>query len=217
MKTSNSEIIIIGAGGFAYECWLMLRKLLDMGAPAKFAGFAAKEASSILSYGLGDLFLGDEDGVEIRPEREFIIAVGSPHARKAIHGRFKARGARFMNLADPSAIVNEEILEHTEASIFCPNSITVSLKFGIGNVVNSLSTVAHDTRVGDFNVFSGHCDICGHAKIGDLNFFGSRASMLPSAKLGNGNRVAAGSVVYKKHRDGRILLGNPAQDVGCVL
>lgn len=214
---NNSEIIIIGAGGFAYECWLMLRKILDMGAPATFAGFAAKEASSILSYGLGEFFLGDEDAVEIRPEREFIIAVGSPHARKAIYERFKARGARFMNLVDPSATVRDEILDRTEASIFCPNSLTVSLEFGIGNVVNSLATVAHDTRIGDFNVLSGHCDICGHAEIGDLNFFGSHALMLPSSKLGNGNRVAAGSVVYKKHRDGRILLGNPAQDVGGVL
>lgn len=214
---NNSEIIIIGAGGFAYECWLMLRKILDMGAPATFAGFAAKEASSILSYGLGEFFLGDEDAVEIRPEREFIIAVGSPHARKAIYERFKARGARFMNLVDPSATVRDEILDRTEASIFCPNSLTVSLEFGIGNVVNSLATVAHDTRIGDFNVLSGHCDICGHAEIGGLNFFGSHASMLPSSKLGNGNRVAAGSVVYKKHRDGRILLGNPAQDVGGVL
>ena len=214
---NDTEIIIIGAGGFAYECWLMLRKLLDMGAPATFAGFAAKEASSILSYGLGEFFLGDEDAVEIRPEREFIIAVGSPYARKAIYERFKTRGARFMNLVDPSAIVSEEILERTEASIFCPNSLTVSLEFGIGNVVNSLTTIAHDTRIGDFNVLSGHCDVCGHAEIGDLNFFGSHASMLPSSKLGNGNRVAAGSVVYKKHRDGRILLGNPAQDVGGVL
>lgn len=214
---NDTEIIIIGAGGFAYECWLMLRKLLDMGAPATFAGFAAKEASSILSYGLGEFFLGDEDAVEIRPKREFIIAVGSPYARKAIYERFKIRGARFMNLVDPSAIVSEEILERTEASIFCPNSLTVSLEFGIGNVVNSLTTVAHDTRIGDFNVLSGHCDVCGHAEIGDLNFLGSHVSMLPSSKLGNGNRVAAGSVVYKKHRDGRILLGNPAQDVGGVL
>lgn len=214
---NDTEIIIIGAGGFAYECWLMLRKLLDMGAPATFTGFAAKEASSILSYGLGEFFLGDEDAVEIRPEREFIIAVGSPYVRKAIYERFRARGARFMNLVDPSAFVREEILERTEASIFCPNSLTVSLEFGVGNVVNSFTTVAHDTRVGDFNVLSGHCDVCGHAEIGDLNFFGSHASMLPSSRLGNGNRIAAGSVVYKKHRDRRILLGNPAQDVGGVL
>ncbi len=214
---TDTEIIIIGAGGFAYECWHMLQKLLGMGLPAKFGGFAAKEASSILSYGMGEFFLGDEDSVAILPTREFIIAVGSPHARKAIYERFKARGARFMNLVDPSATVGDEILARTEASIFCPNSITVSLKFGIGNVVNSLTTVAHDTVVGDFNVLSGHCDICGHAEIGDLNFFGSHASMLPSSKIGNGNRVAAGSVVYKKHRDGGILVGNPAQHVGGVL
>lgn len=213
----KQSLVIIGAGGFAYECYLYIQQRMAAGdSTIAFRGFAAKNCTTVKTYGLEKLFLGDEDALKFSENDRVIIAIGDPFVRKAVFERFERKGILFYNLVALTALVREEVLQGTRGSIFCRNSTTVSLGFGDGNVVNSFSTLAHDTCAGNFNVLSGYCDITGGATMGDLNFFGSHAVMLPASRIGNGNRVAAAAVIYKKFRDNTVIMGNPAAPVGSV-
>jgi acetyltransferase-like isoleucine patch superfamily enzyme len=52
------------------------------------------------------------------------------------------------------------------------------------------------------------------ARIGPGAFVGARALLLPGASVGAGAFVAAGSVVTAPVRDGAVVAGNPAREVG---
>jgi acetyltransferase-like isoleucine patch superfamily enzyme len=71
--------------------------------------------------------------------------------------------------------------------------------------------LAHDVTVGSFNVFMPLTRISGGSQIGNMNFFGIGSVILQNIKIGSNTRIAAGSLVITKTKDGFLYMGNPAK------
>lgn len=211
----TKNIIMIGAGGFASECYEYLQDVMKTDANINFKGFLST-SNDLHSYGLENYFLGHYDDYAFQKNDFVVIAIGSCYARKKIYEALKERNVNFYSLISPKAFIpNPEVI--SECTIIAPFvTVAMNVNLGIGNVVGALSGIGHDTNIGDFNVFSSHTDICGFSKIGNHNFFGSRVSVLPKAKIGNNNKIAAGSVIYKICRDNSVMQGNPAVKISNV-
>lgn len=212
----KKNIIIIGGGGFAIECYYMLKQLEECNNNVHFKGFTAVGERSLNKYDLEKYYLGDYDKTNFDKDDLFIIGIGTPNVRKKIFEEFKALGYHFYNLIAGNSSMTEVGLGSSEGNIFCQFTGGAMYSIGNGNIINAHSGLAHDVEMGNFNVVSSYCDITGHAKMGDLNFFGSHSVMLPHAKIGNNNKIAAGSVIYKGCKDNCIMQGNPAFKIGNV-
>lgn len=208
-RMMNKNILFIGAGGFASECYMYLQDRISTGEKLNIKGFLST-SNDLEPYGLSHLFLGHYNTYEFKENDYVIIAIGSCNARKNIYEELKVRNVKFYNLISPKAYIpNSEGLG--ECTIIAPFvTIAANVKFGIGNVVNSHSGIGHDTKLGNFNIISSQTDICGFATIGDENFCGSRISILPHVKIGNNNKISAGSVMYKSCKNNCVMQGVPA-------
>lgn len=212
---SMKNIVFIGAGGFACECYAYLQDILAQGNDLIFKGFLST-TNNLHPYGLEKYFLGHYDDYNFDDNDYVVIAIGACGTRKALYDKLKAKNVKFFNLISPKAYIpNISIIP--ECTIVAPFvSIAMNAKIGIGNIINGFSGIGHDAMIGNFNVFSSHIDICGFTKIGDENFFGSRVSTLPRSKIGNNNKIAAGSVVYRGCKNNRVMQGNPAVVISTV-
>jgi UDP-3-O-[3-hydroxymyristoyl] glucosamine N-acyltransferase len=77
--------------------------------------------------------------------------------------------------------------------------------------INTLSSVGHDVRIGDYTTLSAHVDLTGHVQTGQACFFGSGARVLPKVRIGDGARIGAGATVVRNVPAGAVMYVPPAR------
>lgn len=140
--------------------------------------------------------LGDLNSYTIQEGDYFIVANANVALRTKFVEILKNKGARFINLIHPTAIISKS------AKIGVGNVLSPGCQIGpkaiVGdfNIMTSYSCISHDCKVGDFNSFST-CIVCGHAVIGNNNSFYIRSTVVPNVTIGNDCIIQAGMVVDK--------------------
>jgi len=207
------KLVIIGAGGFAFECYTYIMQRIASGdKEISFKGFIANDGGkNLVQYNLNKFYLGDYDKISLSKDDYYIIAIGSASGRKKIYNQYKENGYKFYNLVAPNAIVLPNVLEQGEANIFCSFCNVTSVKFGNANIINTYSSCNHDSQIGNYNVISSYCDLTGFTEIGDCNFLDSHSFLLPHTKIGDNNSISAGSCVTHSISNNFTLQGNPAR------
>lgn len=203
------NIIFIGAGGFASECYTTLIENIKNDKSIFFKGFLST-TNDLKPYGLQCLYLGNYENYEFSNDDYILITIGEPSVRESLYNKFKSKGVNFYTLIAKTAVVPN--IENIGEGSIIANFVVVAMntKLGVCNVLNSHSAVGHDSIIGDFNTFSTFTDICGFVSIGKNNFFTSHSTVLPHSKIGNNNKFLPATVVYKKCRNNSVMQGNPA-------
>ena len=205
------NIYIYGPGSFGEEVYHWLMDYLKEDNSYTFKGFVGSinlfnESSDVYQY-----YVGSEDEIIFTDNDYIIIAIAANiEYKNKIVEKLKKTKVKFFNLIHPSAIVKSKD-SLGEGNIVSPYSI-ISYDVSIGNFnsVNCHVTIGHHATIGNFNTINSHCDITGYTNIGNDNFFGSSAIMLPKSIIGDHNKVAAGTVIYKRFRNNCTIVGNPA-------
>jgi sugar O-acyltransferase (sialic acid O-acetyltransferase NeuD family) len=210
------NIAIYGAGGFGKEVACILNKINEQVPTWHLIGYLDDgiEAETPISH-FGKV-LGGFDFLNIYPEPlSVVFAIGSPQIIKKIVSRISNNKIDFPNIihpevffADPSSLT---IGKGNVVVRACSFSCDVTI--GDFNQLNSISSLAHDVKVGSYNVFMPLSRISGGAEIGDLNVFGIGSVVLQYVKVGSNTRIAPGSYVMRKTRDGFLYMGNPARKI----
>lgn len=197
------KVIIVGSGGHAAE----LRDYIDHYNDAtpsdriEVVGFLDDNPNAHKHYSFKEPYLGKID--EHRTEKDcfYLMGIANLDYRASIIKKFVSRGARFIGLIHPTAIISPscEIGEGTVIS----HNVSVGAKARIGkyNILNSRCTIGHDSSLGDCNFISPNVAISGNTKIGNENMLGTNACTIPGITIGNSNKIAAGMVVYKNVND----------------
>lgn len=210
------DILIAGSSGFASECFGMLKDLMTRDASLRFKGFLAPD-NQLQRYGLEKYYLGDEKDYVFGNDDHVIIGIGHPPLRKKVFEDLERRGAKFFNLISFYSLIPPDI-KIGRGNVIGPYCTLASkVKIGDGNSINSYSSMGHDAEIGNFSVINSYCNLTGFSKVGDLDLLGPGVIMMPKAQVGNNCKVAAGSVVYHKFKDGLIIFGNPASKTGDVV
>lgn len=207
------RLLIIGAGGFGREVLNWTLDIPSQNREWEVAGFLNSIPTALDDYPCGYTILGDPSTYVPLENDLFICAIGNPRDRLRVCHGLKARGAQFISLCHPSAIIGSRCTIG-EGCIFCPGSvITADVRIGDFVTVNVNSTIGHDAVIGNGCTLSGHVDITGFASLGEGVFLGSHASVLPRAKIGDYAVVGAGSVVLKRVKAGASVMGVPAKQI----
>jgi sugar O-acyltransferase (sialic acid O-acetyltransferase NeuD family) len=205
------RLVIVGAGGFAREVLSYALAHPACGTEWQPAGFLDDNPGALTGFDTPVGLLGSIRDHRPAPDELFVNGLGLPEAKRRCVEALKARGATFISLVHPSALIGAST-EVGEGTVICPGVVlTCDIRLGVFNVLNCLSTVGHDAVIGDWTTLSGHCDITGHVTVGSGVFFGSRASVIPGRRVGDNAVVGAGAVVVGHVPEGRTVFGNPAK------
>lgn len=219
-KLDNTKnLIIIGAGGFAREVYLLLKKanvfLNNVKVNYKLKGFLEgnvslpKEQHDLLPLPLlGDIenYIPEEDDV-------FICAIGNPKVRKIVCSIADTKNFQFVIVASSHSHISE-IDKIGEGSVFCAYTlISSNVRVGKHVIVNTFSGIGHDSVVGDYTTISSYCDITGNVQVGNGTYWGSGSRAIPHSKIYDNATVGAGSVVIRKVKANTTVFGVPAVEI----
>lgn len=209
------RLLIVGAGGFGREVFDWANDVDPEQRDWQVSSFLDSSSNALdnFSHSCSEGVVGDPLNFEFSDNDRVICAIGNPKTRLMICQKLKERGAQFVTLRHPTAIIGSGC-RVGEGSILCPGAIlTNNVSLGDFCVVNIHSTIGHDAVLGEGCTLSAHCDVTGHATLGKGVFMGSHASILPSAVVGDFSVIGAGSVVLRKVAPHVTVMGVPARQI----
>ena len=187
------RILIVGAGGFGRE---VLQWALHAWPDEahKIAGFLSDNPEALAGQNSRLSSIGSAADYEPTPGDALVLAIGIPGIRRRVAEMLLARGAEFLSLVHPAAIVADSAAVGG-GTILCPYSIVSDhCRLGRFVLMNYHSSVGHDASAADFCVFSPYATLGGGAAIGEDVFLGLHASVGPRVAIGDRCKVSAGSV-----------------------
>ena len=137
----------------------------------------------------------------------------SPIVRCNLYKRYKESGFNFTSIVSPDALVSKSaaIGEGCMIQGFC--NVSSNVKLGVCVRVNTLSSIMHDTVVGDFTTIAPSSVILGRCKIDEKVYIGSNSTILPSLTVHQSSTIGAGAVVTKDVSEGITVVGVPARHI----
>ncbi len=206
------RVVIVGAGGFGREVRFWARDAWG-GAGVEFAGHLG--AATGRPDGTLRL-LGEPDAHAPRDDEGFLLAIGIPGVRRRVAEDLAARGARFLTLVHPTAVV-APTARIAAGAVICPGAvISDAAVVGPWALVNYHASVAHDAEVGPFAVLSPYATLAGRARAGADAFLGLHASIGPGCTLGDRSKISANSCLLSDAPPDSIVYGVPGR-VGPLL
>jgi sugar O-acyltransferase (sialic acid O-acetyltransferase NeuD family) len=186
------RVIIVGAGGFGREVLEWARAAWG-DAASRIAGFLSAEADRLEVHAWAPPILGDPASFMPRAGDGFVLAIGIPGVRRRVAEGLLARGAAFLSLVHPTAIVASTAAVGV-GSVVCPYAIVSdSCRLGRFTLLNYHSSLGHDASTGDYAVFSPYAALAGGARADDDVFLGMHATVGPGRTVGQRTKVSANS------------------------
>jgi sugar O-acyltransferase (sialic acid O-acetyltransferase NeuD family) len=204
------RILIIGAGGFGREVLYWATAAWPSDAK-RIAGFLSADSGRLNGHATPLAIIGDPETFELEPGDACLLAIGIPGVRRQVAESLLARGAEFLSLIHPTAIV-APTAEIGAGSIICPYAIVSdSCRLGRFVIMNYHSSLGHDATAGDYAVLSPYATLGGGARIDCDAFLGLHASVGPGRHLGPRSKVAANSAALCDAPTDTLVYGVPGR------
>ena len=204
------RIIIVGAGGCGREVLQWARHAWPEHVH-KLAGFVSADPTKLNGHAALLPILGSPNDFELRLSDGFVLGIGIPQIRRVVAEHLEARGARFLTLIHPTAIVADTAVIGT-GSVICPYAIVSdAVRLGRFVLVNYHASLGHDADVGDFTVLSPYATLGGRAAVEADVFLGLHASVGPGKSVGACSKVSANSAVLANAAPDSLVFGVPGR------
>jgi sugar O-acyltransferase (sialic acid O-acetyltransferase NeuD family) len=205
-----SRIVIVGAGGFGREVLHWARAAWPDRAAA-IAGFLATHSPGSAACGDMPRMLGDPATFVPARGDGFVLAIGIPDVRRRVAESLLGRGATFLTLIHPTAIVVPTAVVGA-GSIVCPFAVVSdAVRIGRCVLLNYHASLGHDASAGDFTVLSPYATLGGNAHVAEDVFLGMHASVGPGRRIGARSKVSANSCALSDAPDDSIIYGAPGR------
>lgn len=206
------NIIIVGAGGFGREVYLWAKDSFSKD-QYRIKGFLDDNPRILNNYNMGIGIIGDLDGYEIKKQDRFVFTIGDIDVKKHLVTKLKEKGAKFLTLIHPTAIV-ANTAKIGQGVIICP-FVTVSDHAQLGDFVmmNIYSSCGHDVKVGDYCILSPYATLNGFVILEDEVFLGTHSTIIPYKKIGYKSKISANSSVMRDVPPNKIVFGVPGKPI----
>jgi len=206
------NIIIVGAGGFAREVYYWVNDTFSKES-YKIKGFLSYNQKDLDGHNIKGGIIGNDDNYKIEENDRFIIAIGNIDIKKRAVNRLKKRGAKFISLIHPTALIvpTAKIGEGVVICPYCLVSDNVQLDDFV--MMNTYASCGHDVQVGKYCILSPYVALNGFDKLENEVFIGTHATVIAYRKLGYRSKVNANSVVMRDVPLKQMVLGVPGKNI----
>jgi len=188
------DIIIVGAGGFGREVYQWSKDAFNQD-EYRIKGFLSKDSNELDEFAIDAPILGHEDDYQIQDNDRFIIAIGNVAIKKNVVESLKSKGASFVSLIHPTAIVAPSV-KIGEGVVICPYSIlTDSVIIGDYVMLNVYVYCGHDSKVGKYSILSPYSTLNGYASLEDEVFLATHSVVTGYKNVGSKSVIGANSLV----------------------
>ena len=202
------KLIVVGAGGCGRE---VMQWAIDWGTLFTPYGFIDDNPNALSGLFANHPILGSISRWQPAEDELFVCGIADPKTKRKVVADLKARGARFISLVHPTALVSATA-QIGEGVVICPHAtISDNAKVNDYVYINLYTAIGHDAIVGAYSTLSSFTDITGGVVIGEEVFSGSHVSVVPKVQIGAGAYLCAGSVVMSRVAKDTKVLGNPAR------
>jgi sugar O-acyltransferase (sialic acid O-acetyltransferase NeuD family) len=192
IPSSIERILIVGAGGFGRETLQWAQDAWPDHA-GRFAGFLSADRDILRNQACDLPILADPAGFRPEAGDGLLLGIGIPAVRRRVAETLLGRGATFLSLVHPTAVVARGAAIGAGA-VICPFAVVSDgARVGACALINYHASLAHDAHAGDYAVLSPYATLGGRACIGEDAFLGLHASVGPGCRVGDRSKVAANS------------------------
>ncbi len=193
------KVIIIGCGGHSAELddYFYHARRKDPAFDMVIHGLLDDNEASYGQYRFSAPFMGSIRDHVVQPDCQYLMGIANLRYRRLIIERFLAMGARFARFVHPDAYISRSATLGEGVVIAPTVNVGPNVVIGDYTLINSRSSMGHDTRVGAFNFISPNVCFSGFTEVGEENLFGINSATIPGIRVGNRNKIAAGMVLDK--------------------
>lgn len=144
----------------------------------------------------------------------FHVAIGENSVRLRIAELALKKGLAPVSIISSTAAISE--LSTIGVGVFIgPNShVGPGAAVGDFSIVNTMSNLEHDSKMGSFSQLAPGACVCGNAEIGEGSFVGTNSVVKELSRLGNWSTLGALSFLNFEHNEeNSTLVGSPAVTV----
>lgn len=210
-----TELLIVGAGGFARETAAAVAAINDA-APGtwKLLGFLDDDPNLAGTVRSGVSILGPVAGVADRPDAMVVVCVGNPRnyaARQAIVERLGLRPERYATIVHPTASVGAGSRVGDGSVLLAHVALSADVRMGAHVAVMPQAVLTHDDYVDDFATIASGVRLGGGVTVERGAYLGAGALVRESLTVGAWSLVGMGSTVLQNIPAGEVWAGSPAR------
>lgn len=157
--------------------------------------------------------LGDPALYAPQATDRFISAIGNPRVRLNVCESLRGRGAQFVSVIHPLAVVSPTATIGTGTVVGAGGAASANTVIGEFSLLIGHAVVGHDSVIGRSCNLAPGSVISGKCRLGEGVSVGTNASVLPLAEVGDYAVIGAGSVVLRKVPAGATVMGVPAKQI----
>ena len=193
-------IVIVGAGGQG----AIVADILQRAA----IGFVDDTRTDPV---LGLPILGTFASLPTIVHEAIIVAIGGNAARRRVTEQLLAAGERLASAIHPSASIAASATIGPGSMISAGALVLPRARIGRGVLLNTKSSVDHDSVIGDFAHVSAGATVGANVRIGEETLIAIGASVVSGIHVGAHSVIGAGAVVVRDIPDDVIAWGVPAK------
>lgn len=204
------NVAIIGAGGHGRVAQECLELIYQEGIRTVFYDDGYPKIQSVEGTPVAGVAL---DACSLEAPKDVFVAIGENRIRSELIQCLSDAGKTLVTILHPSCILSPNC-NIAEGTIAISGSVANrGAHIGRGVILNTLSSVGHDCRVGDFAQLAPGVNLGGAAVIGMGVLLGIGAKVAPQVTVGEWTVVGAGSVVLDDLPPLTFCYGTPARVV----
>jgi sugar O-acyltransferase (sialic acid O-acetyltransferase NeuD family) len=144
-----------------------------------------------------------------------VIGIGDNSTRQNAYQRISkiAPALEFVTIVHPTAVLANDIII-PKGTVIMPNVvINANAKIGEFCILNTKSSLGHDSTMADFSSLASGAIISGNVKIGFCSAICLSASIIQNVTIGDHTVIGAASLVLNSVGDFKIAFGSPIDTV----
>lgn len=150
---------------------------------------------------------------QLDPNKQLIISIGNNLIRRKIASSVKAQ---FGTAIHTSVFISKRSFVGAGTVVMGGVTINTDVKIGHHCIINTNSSIDHDSVLEDFVHISPNVALCGGVEVGEGTHIGAGAVIIPGKKVGKWCTIGAGSVIIKDIPDYSTAVGNPCTVIKTV-
>tara|TARA_B110000438_G_scaffold145673_1_gene140225 strand:- start:335 stop:1000 length:666 start_codon:yes stop_codon:yes gene_type:complete len=208
----KTNIIIIGAGGFAREVLWTIQDHNEIYHEFSVVGFLDDDKSLWGNTIDGIEVLGKIDLVFSQKEKiKCVIAIADSEIRKKIVKKLEKEKISFQTIIHPNVVYSKSSKIGKGVIIQAGGIITVNVKICNHVHINMDTTIAHDSVIQDFVTMAPGVHVNGETTIQEGVFIGSGAVLQQKLKIGKWAKIGAGTVLRTNVEEYSTYVGVPGK------